>query len=127
MWLEITRPFNWRFAAQKAASLWNTTSHTSTSEVPRVFITRRYSRQDSTSQPTELLQDNQAALKLSRNAIQHARTKHFRARQALIRHLVIDEIIRPEYAPTDEMPADIYTKALHAPKFTYWRKYNQGE
>ena len=77
--------------------------------------------------PTELLQDNQAALKLSRNAIQHARTKHFRARQALIRHLVIDEIIRPEYAPTDEMPADIYTKALHAPKFTYWRKYNQGE
>jgi hypothetical protein len=77
--------------------------------------------------PTELLQDNQAALKLSKNAIQHARTKHFRTRQALIRDLVVKEVIQPEYAPTEEMPADIYTKALHAPMFTHWRKFNQGE
>ena len=78
-------------------------------------------------EPTKLLQDNQSALKLSKNAIQHARTKHFRARQALIRELVVEGVIQPEYASTEEMPADIYTKALHAPMFIHWRKYNQGE
>ena len=77
-------------------------------------------------QPTELLQDNQAALKLTKNAVLHARTKHFRARQALIRDLVIRSHIQPEYTSTEEMPADIYTKPLHAFKFKHWREINQG-
>lgn len=77
-------------------------------------------------QPTTVWQDNAATLKLSHNAVMHARTKHFRARQGLIRSAIEAGVIETKYLPTTEMPADIYTKALHAPAFLKWRKNVMG-
>ena len=61
---------------------------------------------------TPLYCDNQAALKLATVDNYHARTKHIDTRFHFIRQTVADGIINLLYCPTEDMLADMLTKAL---------------
>jgi len=61
---------------------------------------------------TPLYCDNQAALKLATDDNYHVRTKHIDIRYHFIRHTVATNAISLIYCPTEDMTADIFTKAL---------------
>jgi hypothetical protein len=56
--------------------------------------------------------DNQLAIALCKDSKYHACTKHMDIRYHFIQEVVKDGIIIPEYVPTDENPANIFTKSL---------------
>lgn len=60
--------------------------------------------------------DNQGAQKLVRNPIFHSRTKHIDIRHHFIRDAYETGVINLEYMSTNDMPADVLTKGLFAPK-----------
>ena len=62
--------------------------------------------------PTTLLCDNQAALRLAQADNYHARTKHIDIRYHFIRNVVERGEASLAYCPTEDMTADILTKAL---------------
>jgi hypothetical protein len=62
--------------------------------------------------PMTLHCDNQAAIKLAQDDNYHARTKHIDIRYHFIRDVVERKLIALEYCPTEDMTADILTKAL---------------
>lgn len=59
-----------------------------------------------------LYNDNQSAQKLCSNIISHSRTKHIDIRYHYIRELLDKKIIKLSYLCTEEMVADVFTKAL---------------
>ena len=61
---------------------------------------------------TTLLCDNQSAVHLAHSDNYHARTKHIDIRYHFIRDVIEREEIKLLYCPTDDMTADIFTKAL---------------
>jgi hypothetical protein len=61
---------------------------------------------------TTLFCDNQAALKLATEDNYHARTKHIDIRFHFIRQIIASGTIKMVYCPTDDMTADVLTKAL---------------
>ena len=62
--------------------------------------------------PTTLHCDNQSAIKLATTENYHARTKHLDDRYFFIRDLISKGVINLVYCPTEEMLADMFTKAL---------------
>jgi hypothetical protein len=68
---------------------------------------------------TTLHCDNQAALKLATDDNYHARTKHIAIRYHFIRQVVASGMLTLVYCPTDEMTADVLTKALPSFKVRY--------
>ena len=65
--------------------------------------------------------DNQGAIKLARNPIFHARTKHIELHHHFVRESVSDGEISLHYIPTSEQPADILTKFLGRARFEFHR------
>jgi hypothetical protein len=61
---------------------------------------------------TPLYCDNQATLKLAMDDNYHARTKHIDIQYHFIRHIVATGALKLCYCPTEDMVADIFTKAL---------------
>jgi hypothetical protein len=61
--------------------------------------------------------DNMSAINISKNPVQHSRTKHIDIRHHFIRELVEDKIISLEHVATEKQLADIFTKALDANQF----------
>ena len=61
--------------------------------------------------------DNISAINISKNPVQHSKTKHIDIRRHFIRELVEDKKIILEYIPTEKQLADIFTKALDATRF----------
>jgi hypothetical protein len=61
--------------------------------------------------------DNLSAINISKNPIQHRRTKHIDIRHHFIRDLVEENIVTLEHVTTEEQIADIFTKALDAKQF----------
>ncbi|XP_057444753.1 uncharacterized protein LOC130736999 [Lotus japonicus] len=61
--------------------------------------------------------DNLSAINISKNPIQHSRTKHIDIRHHFIRDLVEDKIITLEHVTTEKQLADIFTKPLDACTF----------
>ncbi|CAJ2670589.1 unnamed protein product [Trifolium pratense] len=61
--------------------------------------------------------DNLSAINISKNPIQHSRTKHIDIRHHFIRDLVEEGIVTLEHIATEEQLADIFTKALDAVQF----------
>jgi hypothetical protein len=59
--------------------------------------------------------DNQGAIKLVHNPVFHERTKHIEVRYHFMREVVEDGIVKIVYLSTDNMTADIMTKALCYP------------
>ncbi|CAL8083514.1 unnamed protein product [Prunus armeniaca] len=56
--------------------------------------------------------DNMSAIDISKNLVQHFRTKHIDIRHHLIRDLVEDKILSLEFVPSEKQLVDILTKAL---------------
>ena len=67
--------------------------------------------------PTPLRTDNDGVLKQSTKAINHTVAKHYRIAKAYIRQHVQDETVEVLGEDTDNNETDMFTKALHAPKF----------
>jgi hypothetical protein len=65
--------------------------------------------------------DNQGSLKLARNPIFHARTKHIEIHHHFARKRLEEGEIDLDYIPTGQQPADILTKALGRKKFEFHR------
>ena len=66
----------------------------------------------SLARPTTLYCDNQAALKLIKDDNYRARTKHIDIRYHFVRQVAQIGALKLVYCPTDDMTADILTKAL---------------
>jgi hypothetical protein len=64
------------------------------------------------SGPSLLRMDNQSAIASSKNPEHHGRMKHLSLRLFWLRDAVEDGLIEPSFVSTDEMAADIFTKAL---------------
>ena len=61
---------------------------------------------------TPLYCDNQATLKLATDDNYHARTKHINIRYHFIQHVIATGVLKLLYCPTEDMLADMFTKAL---------------
>ena len=66
--------------------------------------------------------DNTSAINLSKNPIQHSKSKHIEIRYHFIRDLVEDKVVCLEFIHTDNLKADIFTKPLDGPLFESLRK-----
>jgi len=66
--------------------------------------------------------DNTSAIDLSKNPIQHSKSKHIKIRYYFIRDLVEEKIVWLEFINTDYQNADIFTKPLDGPRFESLRK-----
>ena len=64
--------------------------------------------------------DNLSAINISKNPIQHSRTKHIDIRHHFIRELVEEKIIALEHITTEMQLADIFIKALDADLIERW-------
>jgi hypothetical protein len=64
------------------------------------------------AKPITIHLDNISAISITRNDEYHPRTKHIDIRYHFIRHAVLRGLIDVDYVPTDDMAADILTKAL---------------
>lgn len=63
--------------------------------------------------PTIIYEDNQGAIHLAGNPVDHPKTKHIAVRYHAIRDHIGNGEIRLEHLPTDKMIADALTKATH--------------
>jgi len=73
-------------------------------------------------EPTTLFSDNQSAIALTKDHQYHARTKHIDIRFHFIRWIVENGSLRLVYCPTNDMVADVLTKALPLPKVKHFAK-----
>ena len=72
--------------------------------------------------------DNQAAINISENPVQHDRTKHVEVDRHFIKEKLEDEIIRLPYVRSEDQLADILTKAVAAQFFeSFLRKLGVGD
>lgn len=56
--------------------------------------------------------DNLSAINISKNPIQHGKTKHIGIRHHFIRDLVEDKMVNLKHIETDKQLEDIFTKPL---------------
>ncbi|ODM22039.1 hypothetical protein SI65_02884 [Aspergillus cristatus] len=63
--------------------------------------------------PTTIYEDNQGAIKIADNPVNHPKTKHIAIRYHVIRDHIGNGEIRLEHLPTDKMIADGLTKATN--------------
>jgi hypothetical protein len=66
--------------------------------------------------PTTLLSDSKSAIALANDGHYHARTKHIDIRYHFIRYIIDAGTIKLVYCPTNDMTADVLTKALPSVK-----------
>eukprot|EP00253_Pinus_taeda_P017794 PITA_17794 len=71
--------------------------------------------------PTTLWCDNQSAIQLCKDPVQHQRSKHIELHMHFIRKLIHDHVLEAQYCSTDDQVADIFTKPLTEAKFTKLR------
>jgi hypothetical protein len=69
---------------------------------------------------TTLFSDNQSAIALTKEHQYHARTKHIDVRFHFIRWIIEDGKLQLIYCPTEEMVADVLTKALVSTKVKHF-------
>eukprot|EP00253_Pinus_taeda_P009321 PITA_09321 len=70
---------------------------------------------------TTLWCDNQSAIQLCKDLVQHQRSKHIELHMHFIRELIHDHVLELQYCSTNDQVADIFTKALTKAKFTKLR------
>lgn len=63
--------------------------------------------------PTIIYKDNQSAIKLTDNPVNHSKTKHIAVCYHAIQKHIVNSKIQLEYLPTDWMIADGLTKATN--------------
>ena len=67
--------------------------------------------------PTKLHSNNQGAIALAKSAAYHSRTKHIDIRYHFIRDTIERQVVSLTYCPTEDMVADILTKAVPRQQF----------
>ena len=72
--------------------------------------------------PSILRIDNQSALSVSKDPDHHGRMKHLDLRYFLLRDQVTQEVIKPVFVSTEDMPADLLTKPLARVKVDRFRR-----
>ena len=72
--------------------------------------------------PSTLYIDNQSALSVAKNPEHHGRMKHLDLHFYWLRDEVANKKIALVHHQTDDMPADLLTKALARPKVLHFRK-----
>ena len=70
----------------------------------------------------DLCIDNKSAIKISRNPIYHARTKHIEVRFHFIRNSVEEDKVKVKYIRTEDQLADLFTKPLGITKCLKFRE-----
>lgn len=68
-----------------------------------------------------MLCDNLSAINISKNPVQHSRTKHLDIRHHFIREMVESESLVINHVPTESQLADIFTKTLDHNRFEQLR------
>eukprot|EP00253_Pinus_taeda_P026527 PITA_26527 len=71
--------------------------------------------------PSTLWCDNQSAIQLCKDPVQHQHNKHIELHMHFIRKLIHDHVLEVQYCPTDDQVADTFTKAFTEAKFTKLR------
>ena len=66
--------------------------------------------------------DTTSAINLSKNLVQHLKSKHIEIRYHFIRDLVEERVVCLEFIHTDNQKADNFTKPLDGPRFESLRK-----
>ena len=61
--------------------------------------------------------DNSSAIDISKNLVQHSKTKHIEIRYHFIRDLVERKVVTLKYIPIERQNIDIFTKTLDRSKF----------
>jgi len=74
------------------------------------------------SKPLTILNDNNAAIQLSRNPVHHDRSKHIDMRHHYLREKVADSTIELEHVASENNLADLLTKPLGNDQFVELRK-----
>ena len=77
-------------------------------------------------QPVNVFVDNQACIALSKNSINHGKTKQFALKVHFVRNLVESPLLELNYIPTDRMPADTLSKPLERTKVSLFRNILLG-
>ena len=65
--------------------------------------------------------DNESSIKISRNPVQHSKTKHIQIRHHFLRDYVLKGDISICHARTEDQLADIFTKPLDEKRFSKLR------
>ncbi|XP_035842185.1 uncharacterized protein LOC118488881 [Helianthus annuus] len=73
---------------------------------------------------TPIFVDNEAAINITKNPVQHSKTKHIEIRHHFIRDCYEKKLIRIDHIHTDDQRADFYTKAFDKTRFSYLLKLN---
>ena len=81
-----------------------------------IYLQRFTTDFDLSTDPVLLYSDNQGALDLVKNPVNHARTKHIDIKHHFVREKLVGGVIDYQYIPTDINVADVLTKALPKPK-----------
>jgi hypothetical protein len=63
-------------------------------------------------QPTVINEDNQSTIAIALDPVHHQRTKHIDTRVHFLRQHIKEKRVELVYCPTEDMIADIFTKAL---------------
>lgn len=71
--------------------------------------------------PTTIFCDNQSTIKLAKNSVYHARSKHIEVHHHFVRDLIERQEVEFQFCRTEDQLADIFTKALSIVKFTKFR------
>jgi hypothetical protein len=71
--------------------------------------------------PTSLWCDNQSAIKLAKDLVQHQHSKHIELHMHFIRKLIHDQVIEVLFFPTEDQVVDIFTKSLIEANFSKLR------
>ena len=66
--------------------------------------------------------DDTSAINISKNLVQHLKSKHIEICCHFIRDLVEDKIVCLEFIPIDNQKVDIFTKPLDGPRFESFHK-----
>lgn len=66
-----------------------------------------------------LFVDNKSVIDISKNIVQHSRTKHIDIRHNFIYQLEEEKVMSLDYVKTEDQLADILTKPLHSKRFEY--------
>jgi hypothetical protein len=73
-------------------------------------------------EPTTIHCDNTSVISLSKNLVQHSKSKHIPIKYHYLRDQAENKNIKLEYVPTQEQVADIFTKPLSRDVFEYLRQ-----
>ena len=115
---------SWQSRAQKTIALSATEAeYMALSDCSRqaVWIQNIFAELGFPLKPTQICTDNEGGIFIASNPVQERRTKHIDVRFHYVRDLIEQKRIDIVWVPTDENPADMFTKNLGHVKFTKFR------